>query len=91
MKPEDLPHLLGTVGSESQSHPQTRHCVYEPVRSQGSWWSGVRYKAGRGQDGKVTVAVAGNFGRDPRSLKGQQLLGGSAALAESLGRNRKGA
>lgn len=37
-------------------------------------------KAGRG-----TVAVAGDFGRDPRSLREKQLLGGSAALAECLG------
>lgn len=44
----------------------------------------------RGQAGKGTLAVAGDFLKDLRSLKGNQLLGGSAALAESLRRNKGG-
>lgn len=42
----------------------------------------------RGQVGEVTLAVTGDFGRDLRNLKENQLLVGSAVLAESLQRNK---
>lgn len=41
----------------------------------------VKHKSGRGQVGEVTLAVAGDFGRDPRSLKESYVLGGPTALA----------
>lgn len=54
----------------------------------GVWWNRIRHKAVTGQAGKVTLAIVEDFGRELRNLKENQLLGGSAALAESLGRNK---